>query len=169
MTVKTKLVSYTNQTLFALINFIIGIIVLIISLGIDRQITENKCVDKDLRNANIGIMLTSTILTCLSASYIGCFMKCTDCFAKTPSPTGEETSVTGNAVFFNILSIILGIILIVFGSIIASKSKTCLKVKSHSTYIWGLGIFVCVVSLSILGIRLVTPLIKAKISGSSST
>lgn len=146
-------ISYTYP-LFALFNFIIGIIILLVSLKIDNLITVNSCTDKDLRNANVGIMLTSTILTCLSASYIGCFVRCKDCFAKNPKETSENKSVTGSPIFFNILSIVLGIVLIVFGSIIHGKSKNCKDVGTNSNYIWGLGLAITLSSFIILGISI---------------
>jgi hypothetical protein len=142
-----------SYPLFALFNFIIGIIILLVSLKIDNLITINSCTDKDLRNANIGILLTSTILTCLSASYIGCFVRCKDCFSKN-SKTTETNSVTGSPIFFNILSILLGIILIIFGSIINSKGKNCKDVSSNSNYIWGLGLAITLISFALLSIRI---------------
>jgi NADH:ubiquinone oxidoreductase subunit 5 (subunit L)/multisubunit Na+/H+ antiporter MnhA subunit len=148
-----KNISY-GYPLFALFNFIVGIIILLVSLKIDNLITNNSCTDKDLRNANIGIMLTSTILTCLSASYIGCFIRCKDCFSKNSKKTTETNSVTASPIFFNVLSIILGIILIIFGSIINSKGKSCKDVSSNSNYIWGLGLTITSVSLVLLGINM---------------
>lgn len=148
-----KIISYAYP-LFALFNFIVGLIILLVSLRIDNLITINSCTDKDLRNANIGIMLTSTILTCLSASYIGCFVRCKECFAKNAKETPEQKSVTGSPIFFNILSLILGIILIIFGSIINSKGKNCKNVSSNSNYIWGLGLTISIISLGVLSIGL---------------
>lgn len=138
---KTKTYTFV---IFAVFLIIIGIITLLISFNIDKTINDNQkdCTSKDLRNSNIGVMITSTVLVCLSASYIGCITRC-DC----KQLKNIDKYVTGNPTYFSMLLMILGIVLIAFGSIISKNSDKCSDVKSKSKYIWGMGLFVLLISI----------------------
>lgn len=142
-----KTFTYTF-VVFAVFLIIIGIITLSVSFNIDQSITNNQkdCTSKELRNANIGVMITSTIIICFSVSYIGCVTRC-DC----KQLKNISKYATGNPILFSISLIILGLVLIIFGTIISTNSKECSDVKSNSKYIWGMGTFVL-----LLGIVMIT-------------
>ena len=109
--------------------FIIGIILTVVAWDIDNKIEKLQCTSSSLKTSNKLVLTIGITFIVSSLSFYGCTMKCGD------NIKGVHYMVYLVALF------ILGIVLIVLGSIISSNSvKECANAGSPAI-IWTLGVF----------------------------
>jgi uncharacterized membrane protein len=121
-----------KNSMFMAVMLILGIIFLYLSNKIKNEIQANCASDK-LRNANLGVMISSVILITLSICYFIATTRC-DC--------GDLQTYT---LIYSSISFIIGIVMIVLGTVIASESKNNCETESSNS-IWQLGIVIVLVA-----------------------
>jgi hypothetical protein len=115
----------------------LGIWLLISCFAIDNEISKTNCKDKNLRNANMASVVTSSMLIAISLSFFACSMAC-DC-------SGTSNLLISNPYLFCSALLILGVMLIVYGSVISSKGSKCGSVDKYAQIIWISGILITTV------------------------
>lgn len=143
------------QIIFSVIVMLIGIITLLLSFKIHNQLIDNlkNCKNKNIHNSNAVIMILSTITISISVSYLLYIAKC-DC-----KPTNEFHSKINLSLLFPVILILLGIPILINGSIINSNSGNC-GLESTAKSIWGLGLFLILLGVLFLIYKLVMKKLK---------
>jgi hypothetical protein len=122
----------------------IMLIMAVVFLGLSNKVKQNlqsTCNSDKLRNANLGVMITSVVLLTASLSYFACTARC-DC--------GDLNTYT---LIYTTLSLTIGIIMIVLGTIIIDESKgTC--ESNNSGTIQKLGIVITILSAGAIGLEM---------------
>ena len=122
---------YQNTLIFMASLFIIGIMLTIVSWDIDTKLEDSLCKSKSLKTSNKIVLCIGITLMVSALSFYSCSTSC-------------DSVIAGvHYVYYIILMFILGIILIVLGSIISSESSKveCVNTASPSI-IWGLGLII---------------------------
>lgn len=135
-----KKVQYTS--IFMILIFIIGIILTIVSWDIDAKIQKLNCQSSSLKTSNKIVLCIGITFIVSSLSFYVCSTKC-------------GSVIRGyNYMFYILTMLLLGIALIVLGSIISSESSKpeCQNTGNPST-IWGLGVIITLLCLSFLFVR----------------
>jgi uncharacterized membrane protein len=138
----------TMEIVFTVVVFLLGVWMLFSGFVIDNAINTNKCVDKDLRNTNMAVIVSSSMLIAVSASYLSCVTIC-NCGAG----SGKITMALNNPTVFSMMCVLVGVFLIICGSIISAKGSGCNTVQKHATSIWIPGIIVCLIGIGRMGMH----------------
>lgn len=131
-----------HTTLFMSIIFIIGIVLTIISWDIDAKIQKLNCPSSSLKTSNKIVLCIGVTFIVSSLSFYLCSSKC-------------GSVIRGfNYMIYVVSMLLLGIVLIVLGSIISGESSKpeCANSGNYST-IWGLGVVIVILCLSFLYMR----------------
>ena len=129
--------SINYNHLFMIIIFFIGIVLFSVAWNIDEKLQNTQCTSTSLKTSNKLVLCIGTILILFSLSFFSCSVYC------------DKTFDTGPSLLIHIASIfVLGILLVIMGSIISTNSiNTCVNSGSPTT-IWGLGIILVLISLT---------------------
>lgn len=129
--------SINYNHLFMIIIFFIGIVLFSVAWNIDEKLQNTQCTSTSLKTSNKLVLCIGTILIVFSLSFFSCSVYC------------DKTFDTGPSLLIHIASIfVLGILLVIMGSIISTNSiNTCVNSGSPTT-IWGLGIILVLISLT---------------------
>ena len=131
-----------HTVIFMIIIFIIGIILTVVSWDIDAKIQKLNCQSSSLKTSNKIVLCIGVTFIVSSLSFYVCSTKC-------------GSVIRGfNYMFYILTMLLLGIALIVLGSIISSESSKpeCQNSGNPST-IWGLGVIITLLCLAFLFIR----------------
>jgi hypothetical protein len=131
-----------QSSFFMMIMFVLGIILLVFSSKIDKDIRNSTCMTSDkLVDANKGVFAISIVLIIGAISYGICKYRC-DC-----------ESVEGFDLFmYVIFSCALGVTIIALGAIMQGEAKKiCNSVVGDSQVIWGIGTGITCMSALYLG------------------
>ena len=122
---------YQNTLIFMASLFIIGMILTIVSWDIDTKLEDSLCKSKSLKTSNKIVLCIGMILMVSALSFYTCSTSC-------------DSVIAGvHYIYYIILMFILGILLVVLGSIIASESSKVECINTGSTsIIWGLGLII---------------------------
>jgi hypothetical protein len=117
---------------FMFIIFVTGLFLTVHSLKIESSLDKANCKDVNLKRSNRAVMMIGITFIVSSISFTVCVNKC-EC-----GPGGYSMN------FYLISSLILGIILIVLGSIMidGSKNKNCSPAKGSSKIILFVGLLI---------------------------
>lgn len=116
-----------NQ-IFMLLIFVIGLILTSISWDIDSKLQDTDCKSVNLKTSNKLVLIIGVIFITSSLSFYGCYSRC------------ENIMLGFNMLSYVMLLSLLGIVLIVLGSIISASSINSCQNNSYTESIWGLGL-----------------------------
>jgi len=118
----------THNHVFMGVIFIIGAVLTTVTWDIDAKIENTDCKSVNLKTANKLALIIGIIFLTSSLSFFGCSSRC-------------ENVMSGyNIVTYIIILFLLGILLIVLGSIISASSIDSCANSGSIASIWGLGI-----------------------------
>jgi hypothetical protein len=127
---------YNNYNhIFMIVLFFIGIILTTVSWDIDSKLQETECKSQSLKTSNKLVLTIGITLIVSSISFFTCTSYTDAKF--------EERSLS----VYIISMTILGIVLIALGSIISSESNESCANKGNPSNIWGIGLFIVLLSL----------------------
>jgi Kef-type K+ transport system membrane component KefB len=122
--------------------FLIGIILTYSSWNIDAQLDSKNCTDVNLKKSNKGVFVIGIICITSAVSFLICNLS---------NSNSSNKSLNVNINFYALFILTLGIILMILGSIISSKSvNVCSNSKSFTTPIWLLGVLMILFSVTYL-------------------
>jgi hypothetical protein len=125
----------THDHLFMAVIFIIGLIVTSASWDIDAKLQDTKCNSSSLKTANKLALVIGVIFITSSLSFFGCSSRC-------------QSVMSGlNITIYISTLLLLGIILIVLGSIISAASIDTCTNDGNPISIWGLGVIIVLACL----------------------
>lgn len=133
-----------------LVSFILmlGIILSVLSWGVNNRLKDKACVSTKLKSANQGVMVIGLIFIVSSISFFICISKC-NCSQQTGN-VSESKVFTGYILFCLVVSIIL----IVLGSIISLEAKEeCADASKYASGIWIVGVLMIIVFGGIAGLK----------------
>ena len=120
----------THNHIFMGLIFVIGLIITTTSWDIDSKLQDKNCTSSSLKTANKLALIIGVIFITSSLSFFGCSYKC-------------QSVMSGLNITVSLTSLlILGIILIVLGSIISSASTGACVNDGSPISIWGLGLLI---------------------------
>lgn len=124
-----------KNTIFMSSMLVIGLIFFYMASRVRSEI-QAQCDSDKIRNATTGVMITATILIMASISYFVCVSKC-------GSGCGDTEMYS---MAYSSFALLLGIVMIVLGSIISAESKgPCTATAAGG--IWQLGVVIIIASL----------------------
>jgi len=126
-----KQLTYTN--IFRISIFLIGLILFIVAWDIDNKLQKSPCISTSLKTCNKIVLSIGLIFMSTSASFAICSSKCSN------SIYGYSAKVYLGSMA------VLGITLIILGSIISANSTGLCKDSGNPTIIWGLGALLLVI------------------------
>jgi len=125
--------THNYTSIFMFILFIIGVTLIVVSWDIDEQIQTINCESRSLKTANKLALSIGIIFATSSLAFYSCSRVC------------GNTLIGFHYRIYIIMMFLLGILLIVLGSIIANESaKSQCANKGNPTIIWGLGTIIVV-------------------------
>ena len=122
--------------IFMLLLFIFGIFLAVVYTNIDNAIRKMSNPDNDLQNANKAILVISIMFIVIGFSYLACHRSCNCDLPNTSEP-----------LFYVIFSGLLGIILIVLGSLIQAKSAGNDEIIKNSPILWISGVILALIGI----------------------
>uniref|UniRef100_A0A6C0D0R4 Uncharacterized protein n=1 Tax=viral metagenome TaxID=1070528 RepID=A0A6C0D0R4_9ZZZZ len=120
--------------IFMLLLFIFGIFLAIVYTNIDNVIRKMPNSNTDLQNANKAILVISVMFIVIGFSYLACHRSCNCDLPNTSEP-----------LFYVIFSALLGIILIVLGSLIQAKSGGNDEIVKNAPSLWISGVILALI------------------------
>lgn len=134
-----------NSSIFMFMIFVIGIVLTYSSWNIDSNLESKTCTDVSLKRSNKGVFVIGISFIVSALSFAICE------HSKGSSGGGFEPGMGVYSIFL----LLLGIVLVVLGSIISSKSKgACKDAKSYSKTIWLMGVLMVLMSGSYIGMQI---------------
>ena len=128
---------HQHTSIFMIILFIIGVILIVVSWDIDQQLQTLNCQSRALKTSNKLALSIGIVFATSSLAFYSCSRAC-----------GSAVSGFHYKIYI-IMMFLLGILLIVLGSIIANEStKSECANKGNPTIIWGLGTAIVVSCLA---------------------
>ena len=118
--------------------FLMGLVLSILSSMIDQE--SFKCGNKNLSNANKGILVLAVLSMAIPIMFLLCNWRC-NC-------TIQSMSLA----YFSIFFLLLGSTLVGLGATISMNAGNCNKVVGPSTGIWVIGTIFMIMALIQLGI-----------------
>jgi hypothetical protein len=126
----------THTTIFMALIFIIGVILTIVSWDIDNKLQNVPCESSSLKTSNKLVLCIGITFIVSAMSFYGCSNKCSNAIV------GLHYTVYIIAIF------LLGILLIVLGSIISAASTAECSNTGNPASIWGLGVIMVLSSIT---------------------
>lgn len=120
----------TYTSIFMISIFIIGIILTVVGWDIDKKIEDKKCTSTALKTANKLIYTIGIVFIVSSLSFYACTFKC-----------GDNIQGVHHMVYL-VMLFLLGILLIVLGSVVQANSKDECANSGNPTIIWTLGVII---------------------------
>jgi asparagine N-glycosylation enzyme membrane subunit Stt3 len=124
---------------FMVIIFIIGIILFIVSWNIESDLESKQCTNSDLKTSVKIVLCISIVLIVSSISFFIC--------------SSSKKSPNFGLSFYLATMFILGVTLLVLGTVIDSNSTGTCSTSSNASNIWGIGISLIVVCAMFLYIK----------------
>ena len=120
----------THNHVFMGVIFIIGAVLTTVTWDIDAKIESSDCKSVNLKTANKLALIIGIIFLTSSLSFFGCSSRC-------------ENVMSGyNILTYIIVLLLLGILLIILGSIISASSIDSCSNSGSIASIWGLGVII---------------------------
>ena len=130
----------TYNQIFMGIIFTIGLVLTTVAWDIESKLEKKNCLSSSLKTSTKLCLMIGVIFITSSISFFGCSYKC-------------GSVMGGYSIGVYIITLfVLGIILIVLGSLISASSSTenCESNSSYSS-IWAIGVFMVLTCLIYLG------------------
>ena len=135
-----------GNTVFMLFIGFLGVLLTYASWSISAKLNEKTCTSSNLKNSNqaVNLLGLSGIISCVSYFI---------CVSRSVCDKDTEDKSSGLAIYgYLSFVLVIGIMIIVLGSIIEVESKKeCKGVSKYSGIIWGTGVGLVLFSLSFFG------------------
>jgi hypothetical protein len=128
-----------GNLIFMLVLFVFGVMLVSIAGLIDKNV-DVSCSSTKLKNANRGVLIIGVTFIVSSLSFVVCRVRC-DCGPASGFPL----------MIYSIFNLVIGLILLVLGSVIHSQSSDKCDIVEYAMVVWGVATIMVVGSLIHLG------------------